>query len=103
MAMKRIHFVARGKVQQVYFRVFTVKAANECQVTGWVMNRQSGKEVEGEAQGDEESINKFLDMVRQGPKDAVVEGVEVENVKIKSGGVEEKEFRKVKWGEARPI
>ncbi|KAK3362912.1 acylphosphatase [Lasiosphaeria hispida] len=72
MAAKRVYFLAHGgMVQGVGFRYFTQKRADEYSITGWVRNIPNNK-VEGEAQGDEEVIKKFLRDVDNGPRHAHV-------------------------------
>ncbi|KAI0600159.1 Acylphosphatase-like domain-containing protein [Biscogniauxia sp. FL1348] len=68
---KRVYFLVHGRVQGVNFRRFTQSRAAEHNVTGWCRNTENEK-VEGEAQGDEESIRKFLKDIDDGPRHARV-------------------------------
>ncbi|KAH7328952.1 Acylphosphatase-like domain-containing protein [Stachybotrys elegans] len=68
---KRVSFVVHGTVQGVGFRYFTQKRAREYGVTGWCRNT-SDKKVEGEAQADEDTLEKFFKDVDQGPSHARV-------------------------------
>ncbi|KAI5918502.1 acylphosphatase [Camillea tinctor] len=68
---KRIYFLVHGRVQGVNFRRFTQSRAAEYNVTGWCRNTENEK-VEGEAQGDESSIGKFLKAIDDGPRHARV-------------------------------
>ncbi|KAM0330001.1 hypothetical protein ACHAQA_004170 [Verticillium albo-atrum] len=68
----RIYFIVYGgRVQGVGFRYFTQKRGNEYGLTGWCRNVDDNK-VEGEAQGDRESLKKFFQDVAQGPRSAQV-------------------------------
>ncbi|KAH9856744.1 acylphosphatase isozyme Ch1 [Lenzites betulinus] len=78
MAYRTIDFRVKGKVQGVYFRVFTKDTAQELGLVGWVKNEPTG-DVVGTAQGDEGALAKFKDALRQGPSLARVEGVEFTN------------------------
>lgn len=76
----------------VFFRKFAVeKAISHC-LTGYVRNIGNGK-VEGEAQGEEESIKCFLKDLDKGPPAAHVVRVDKTEKEIVEG---EEEFRKVK-------
>ncbi|KAI9770981.1 MAG: hypothetical protein M1840_002685 [Geoglossum simile] len=78
--VKRLSFIVHGQVQVagvairsdlvsspgVFFRKFTQQKATEYGLTGWVRNTEDGK-VEGEAQGDEDSLGKLLADIDRGP------------------------------------
>ncbi|KAK2766265.1 hypothetical protein FQN54_007782 [Arachnomyces sp. PD_36] len=68
----------------VFFRDFTRKRASEHDVTGWVRNTVNG-DVEGEAQGQEESVQKFLQDLGKGPPRATVEKVEKSTIDALEG------------------
>jgi acylphosphatase len=67
----RVH----GRVQGVGFRWFVVRLARACGVTGGVRNEADGS-VTAVAEGDAESLAKFLAGLEQGPPAARVERVE---------------------------
>ncbi|CEL05433.1 Putative Acylphosphatase [Aspergillus calidoustus] len=71
MSSQRIAFKVHGTVQGVGFRDFTQKRAVEYGLKGWVKNTNCGR-VEGEAQGPEETLQKFLKDVDKGPRSAHV-------------------------------
>ncbi|KAI9873341.1 MAG: hypothetical protein M1830_000515 [Pleopsidium flavum] len=81
---KRISFRVHGEVQGVNFRSFTEKKASSYGLTGWVTNTSNGK-VEGEAQGDEESLQKFIKELNNGPSAAHVVKVEKTEQDVKEG------------------
>ncbi|KAL2003704.1 hypothetical protein VTN02DRAFT_2735 [Thermoascus thermophilus] len=79
MSAKRIAFKVHGTVQGVNFRDFTERQANSYGLTGWVRNTIDGK-VEGEAQGDEESLQKLLKDINKGPRLAHVVKLEKKEI-----------------------
>ncbi|KAI1397639.1 Acylphosphatase [Hypoxylon fuscum] len=68
---QRVYFLAHGRVQGVSYRYFAQKKATEHNVTGWCRNTENGK-VEGEAQGDSNSVKLFLKELDKGPTHAHV-------------------------------
>jgi acylphosphatase len=63
-----------GRVQGVFFRMETRKAADRYGVTGWVRNKMDGT-VEALFEGDKEAVNNALDWCEQGPPLSRVEKV----------------------------
>ncbi|HNX43398.1 MAG TPA: acylphosphatase [Bacteroidales bacterium] len=72
--MRSIEITIRGRVQGVGFRYYTLRLANELQITGYVRNKPDGS-VFIEAEGDNMNIQAFLSWCRQGPPRAYVEEV----------------------------
>ena len=66
-----------GRVQGVGFRNFTRTRAHRLGVTGWVRNERDGS-VRLEAEGPREALDQLVEAVRQGPRMAQVEHVEVD-------------------------
>ncbi|TAQ83747.1 hypothetical protein B7494_g7928 [Chlorociboria aeruginascens] len=83
--IKRISFTIHGEVQGVSFRYFTQKKATSYGVTGWIQNTSTG-EVEGEAQGTEEEIEKLVSDMNRGPLHAVVERLDKSDIEVQEGG-----------------
>merc|ERR1712113_552170 len=81
---KRISYKVDGEVQGVNFRSFTSKQAINIGVTGWVTNASDGT-VQGEAQGSDDAIDKFIQHLQKGPSAASVSGVEHNKIDTKSG------------------
>lgn len=81
---QRISFTVQGQVQGVNFRSFTQQKAVGYGLTGWVRNT-SGGEVEGEAQGDSDSIEKLLNDINKGPSAAYVVKVNKTDIEVKEG------------------
>lgn len=73
--MIRRRVVARGRVQGVFFRETTRRAAEEQGVAGWVRNRADGA-VEAVLEGEKAAVEQVLAVMRSGPPAAVVEHVE---------------------------
>jgi acylphosphatase len=76
-AMARAHVVVRGKVQGVFFRAETQRAAEERKVTGWVRNRPDGT-VEAMFEGTEKSVFSMVEWCKGGSPQATVEAVEAD-------------------------
>lgn len=75
--MAQAHVFVEGKVQGVYFRDTTRKRAEEQGVEGWVRNLSDGR-VEAVFQGDRDDVEAMIDLCREGPPRARVDGVEVD-------------------------
>lgn len=65
-----------GRVQGVFFRDTTRRAAKSLGVAGWVANRPDGT-VEAVFEGDGEAVESMIRLAREGPGHAEVEDVEV--------------------------
>lgn len=74
---QRCHAYLSGRVQGVGFRFFTLRAAQDLGLTGWVRNLWDGR-VEVVAEGELQALNSFLGELRKGPISAGVDDVEVE-------------------------
>ncbi|HPS42822.1 MAG TPA: acylphosphatase, partial [Anaerolineaceae bacterium] len=64
-AMQRVRVIVSGHVQGVGFRYFVKESAESLQLTGWVRNMTNGN-VELLAEGDQETLQTFVNRVRQG-------------------------------------
>jgi acylphosphatase len=65
-----------GKVQGVFFRVNTKKAAADCSVNGWVRNIKGGS-VEAVFEGSKENVDRAIEWCKTGPYGAKVDEVKV--------------------------
>ena len=63
--MVRYYIIAEGRVQGVGFRFFCVMNAKNYNLTGWVRNMDNGM-VEMEVQGEIDSINKYINIIKNG-------------------------------------
>lgn len=66
----------KGRVQGVGYRWWAVETARALGLTGWVRNRRDGS-VEALAIGEEELVRRFANACSQGPRSAVVSGVDI--------------------------
>ncbi|HZJ07995.1 MAG TPA: acylphosphatase [Nocardioidaceae bacterium] len=71
--------VARGHVQGVFYRDTCQREAEFRGVTGWVRNRTDGA-VEALFEGPEGAVGQLVDWARSGPRRAVVDSSEVDEV-----------------------
>ena len=72
-----IHIRVWGRVQGVGFRAFVAQQAGMLGVNGWVRN-VGRDQVEVRAEGREDVLNAFLEIVKAGPNISRVERHEVE-------------------------
>jgi acylphosphatase len=72
----RVHLVASGRVQGVFYRQSTVDAARRLDLRGWVRNLPDGR-VEAEAEGERTALESLVEWCRRGPPGARVLGLEV--------------------------
>ena len=81
--MKHLNITIYGKVQGVFFRAATKAVADQLGVKGFVKNRDDGS-VYVEAEGDDFSLNSFIEFCHEGPEKAKVEKVEVTEGDLKN-------------------
>ena len=72
----RAHAVISGRVQGVFFRLETKRAADGYGVFGWVRNNRDGT-VEAVFEGDREKVLSVLEWCKQGPPIAGVQNVDI--------------------------
>ena len=72
----RLHAIVHGRVQGVGFRAHTQRVANQHALTGWVTNRWDGS-VEVIAEGSRTVLERFEQVLHQGPRSAQVDRVEI--------------------------
>ena len=66
-----------GRVQGVFFRGWTREEARSLGLSGWVRNCADGS-VEAHLEGPAGDIDELIDAIREGPPDAQVNRVDVE-------------------------
>jgi len=76
MAEVRAHVIISGKVQGVFFRAETQRAAENYGVSGWVRNRSDGA-VEALFEGEEEDVNTIIEWCKEGSPYSKVKNVDV--------------------------
>jgi acylphosphatase len=77
-------FLVRGRVQGVGFRWFVEREAVMLQIAGWVRNNPDGS-VEVLAQGTREQLAGLHSRLREGPRAARVDAVEVSDAEPIAG------------------
>ena len=76
--MYKYHILISGKVQGVFFRLYTKKKADELGLSGWVKNLPS-RQVKVIILGSQEKIDKMIKWFWHGSPLAKVENVEILN------------------------
>ena len=66
-----------GRVQGVFFRAWAQGEARELGVSGWIRNCSDGS-VEAHLAGEEDCVTRMVERMRQGPSNARVDEVAVE-------------------------
>ena len=74
---ERAHVVISGRVQGVFFRAETQRAAQRLGVTGWVRNRPEGT-VEAMFEGPSQAVHQAVDWCWKGSPGAKVSDVQIE-------------------------
>lgn len=74
--MTRRRVVVHGLVQGVFFRDTTRRQAERRGVAGWVRNNPDGS-VEAVFEGDEDTVDRLVELCREGPRGARVDSVDV--------------------------
>ena len=79
--MRAIQALVHGRVQGVFFRVYTRDKAHQLNLAGWVRNNRDGT-VECFVQGLEQAISEFIKFLHQGSPSSRVDDVVITNVPI---------------------
>jgi acylphosphatase len=74
--VQRRRVVVQGHVQGVFFREMTRRRAQAAGVSGWARNLPDGT-VETVFEGDREAVERLVQFVREGPRGARVDWVDV--------------------------
>ena len=73
----RAHVWVKGIVQNVGFRAYVEYSANRLEVTGWVRN-VGYDTVEAVAEGERENVERFIEMMKAGPRASRVDEARIE-------------------------
>ncbi len=73
----RAHAIISGRVQGVFFRMETMRAAQRIGVFGWVRNLRDGS-VEAVFEGDKTRVDAILKWCKEGPPHAQVTDVKLD-------------------------
>ena len=79
--MKAIKIIIYGKVQGVGFRNFVFLHAKKLNIRGYVKNNPDGT-VEAVFEGDEDNINKMIELCKKGPERARVNKIDIKDIEI---------------------
>ncbi|MBE0428631.1 MAG: acylphosphatase [Thermoleophilia bacterium] len=74
MPIKRAHIFISGRVQGVFFRQWSADHARRLGLAGWVRNRLDGQ-VEAVFEGPAGSVDKMVELCREGPPHARVDTI----------------------------
>jgi len=77
-------YIVRGRVQGVGFRWFVEREAHMLGIAGWVRNNHDGS-VEVLAQGTRDQLSGLHSRLREGPRAARVDSVEVSDEAASAG------------------
>jgi acylphosphatase len=75
VATIRVHLYVSGRVQGVNYRAFVKREALRLGLTGWVRNLPD-RRVEVVAEGEEEQVERLVQLCEEGPPLAIVRNVE---------------------------
>ncbi|MCS7275961.1 MAG: acylphosphatase [Dehalococcoidia bacterium] len=75
--MASLRAIVRGRVQGVGFRDFVWRRARFLGLSGYVRNLPDGRSVEVVAEGERQALEQLLEYLREGPRAARVDEVEV--------------------------
>ncbi len=78
---KSVRLYIDGNVQGVFFRNFVKENADKNDVNGFVRNLEGGK-VEVFLEGDNEKVDKVVEVCKVGPKHAQIRNVETKDEKF---------------------
>jgi len=79
--MKAVKVIIYGKVQGVGFRNFVFLHAKKLNIRGYVKNNPDGT-VEAVFDGDEDNINKMIELCKRGPERARVDKIDIKDIEI---------------------
>lgn len=74
--LAHLRALVHGRVQGVYYRAFTFRAAKTLSLKGWVKNAPSG-DVEVQAEGTRDELEALLTALKVGPAGASVDKIDV--------------------------
>ncbi len=80
--IKHYNITVSGKVQGVFFRVFTQKEAKRLHITGFVRNQPNG-DVYMEAEGEEALLQEFVGWCKKGSPQSIVKAVNIQEADVK--------------------
>ena len=79
--MKNLEIIVSGRVQGVCYRAFVLHRANELNIKGYTKNLMNGN-VKVIATGEDNAMDVFINMLKEGPPMARVENIQTSEVII---------------------
>ena len=78
---KAVRLYIKGTVQGIFFRQFIKDNAERNNVRGFVRNLEDGR-VEVFIEGNQEDVEKMIELCKKGPKHSQIEDVEIKEEKF---------------------
>lgn len=78
---KSVRLYISGTVQGIFFRQFVKDNAERSNVRGFVRNLEDGR-VEVFIEGDNENVDKMIDICQKGPKHCKIDKVDIQEEKF---------------------
>ena len=79
--MKNLEIIVSGRVQGVCYRAFVLHRANELNIKGYAKNLMNGN-VKVIANGENNAMNVFINMLKEGPSMARVDDIQTSKIII---------------------
>ena len=79
--MKNLEIIVSGRVQGVCYRAFVLHRANELNIKGYTKNLMNGN-VKVIAIGEDNTMNVFINMLKEGPSIARVDDIQTSEIII---------------------
>ena len=80
--MKTLRIFISGLVQGIFFRDFIREQAENLGLKGYVRNLDDNR-VEVVVEGDNNEVNKMIELCKKGPKESKVRDIEIEKIENK--------------------
>ena len=78
---KSVRLYIQGSVQGIFFRNFVKENAEKSDVRGFVRNLEDGR-VEVFIEGDQDKVEKMIEICKKGPRHSQIRNVEVKEEKF---------------------
>jgi acylphosphatase len=78
---KAVRLYIEGTVQGVFFRQFIKENAERCNLRGFARNLEDGR-VEVFIEGDNDNVDKMIELCQKGPKHSQIRNVEIKEEKF---------------------
>lgn len=78
---KSVRVYIEGTVQGIFFRSFVKENAERYNIRGFIRNLEDGR-VEAFFEGNQEDVDKLVEIVKKGPKHSMIRSVETKEEKF---------------------